>query len=159
MLHGRFWAFKWYNKKSCNCFWSDLLHCECKLSSHTVKKPISGLLVELCFIQYNMRSLTNTHLHTEIHTNLPGELVKWWNDSSFHGSLNPHLSSPPLPPPATVPSLSSISLADSRPPAPRSHFCNLLQLIESQWCENMGLWQRVCQGARSPPSLSLSLKP
>lgn len=41
----------------------------------------------------------------------------------------------------------SLSLFADSPPC--SHFCNLPQLIESQWCENMALWQRACQSARS----------
>lgn len=49
--------------------------------------------------------------------------------------------------------LSYVSLSPSCCLPPHFHFCNLLQLIESQWCENMALWQRERQGARSSLSL------
>lgn len=71
---------------------------------------------------------------TQLPTQISRELVKWWNASSFYGS----------------PNLSSLSQSLSfRWLSPCSHFCNLPQLIESQWCENMALWQRACQSARS----------
>lgn len=77
-------------------------------------------------------SSTNTHLHPDPLAQLLG------GDTSYlHGSLNPLLP----------PRLPSLSL-----PPTHSHFCNLLQLTESQWCENMALTERECQCTDSTPS-------
>lgn len=55
-------------------------------------------------------------------------------------------------------SLSFFSLSPALADSPsRSHFCKLLQLSESQWCENMALWQKALEHVRAVGSLSLSL--
>lgn len=156
------WCIRWYNKKkSCNCFWWHLQHYECKLSLCTVKNTLVVFLWSFasCNICTHTHIHSNKHtpIHTDSHTNLLGEIVKWWNASSFHGSLNPHLSSHPPSSSTVPPSLMFLSLS-LPPPTPCSHFCKLAQLIESQWCENMVLWQRVCQGARSSLSLFKIIK-
>lgn len=132
----------------------------CSCISCNLLQWIPGPLTEINQLEsWGLRFLQSmvhweTHTHTRVHTALLGELVKWWNASSFCGSLSTYRSSSavscnihPLFFSSTLSlslSYSSLSLSPALADSPsRSEFCKLLQLIESQWCENMALWQKA----------------
>lgn len=102
---------------------------------------------QICIFAHTFK-VTNGHIHTiQILTQISRESSS--TGEMLHRSMG-HWIHIFLPPPL----LSSLShspsvFADS---PPHSHFCNLPQLIESQWCENMALWQSVpeCKVSHSP---------
>lgn len=124
---------------------------ELAVSLHAAETQLAVLLwSSVCS---HSRLVSSAHLHT----GLLGQVLKWWNASSSYGSLTPRSWAPP---PMRCPFLSSFtvsfssSLANSLLSSP---FGNLLELIESQWCENMALWPREHERVHKFCSLSVPL--